>query len=119
MIQALEVDFKSTAPDGFKVRIKNGVAFFRYDLEGSLNSKCVVDVHQRFAEVATDRRFYIVGNYRSDRVTLGPKPYKGKPIHLQYLHCEDQESFEKHIDTAIDGPRRERNSFPIAQIDLL
>ena len=119
MIQALEIDFKSTAPDVLQIRIRNGVAFFRHDLEGSLDSESVVDIHQLIAKIPAYSRLHIMSDDRSGSVTLWPEPDEWKPIHLEYLHCQHQESFEKHIDTAIDGPRRKRNVFPIAQIDLL
>src|SRR5712691_2163063 len=112
MRESLDIDLEASLPNGIEVFWRDGIAFFRDDLKGSLDPIGIIDVHQGASEVTPDRPFDIIGDDSTSGMAFRPKPDERDTVNVQGLHGESEQLFNQSVHAAIHRPCRERNRLP-------
>src|SRR5258707_6565809 len=76
MVEIVNVDLEAALAEGTQKLIGDFVADFGNNLKGGLDAEGVIQVHERAAKVAADRRFDIVGHCGATFIIVGLKPDK-------------------------------------------
>src|SRR5256712_2152020 len=115
MVQVVDVDLEPAISDLLEEALGDGVAFLRYDLEGGLDPRRIIQIHHLRAEIPASQLLDIVGHDCAAFRTIRPKPDERYSVNPLCLHRQGQQPLEDTLHCSIDRPVRKGNVLPIAQ----
>src|SRR5215472_9315019 len=108
MIQVMDIELKSAAPDFRNILVRNFIALLGYDLKRSMDAVGLIQVHQLGGEIAACDRFDVMGHDHATRRTLRPEPNERHLLDTTGLHQQTQKLLVETVDREVYGPSRER-----------
>src|SRR6266853_1425708 len=119
MLQVVHVDFKSSSPHLVQKTFRGWISFFRHNLEGRLDSRRGVDIHQFCAKVTARQCLDIMRDNGAAWGTLRPKPDKRNFLDSVGFERNKEQRFHKTFYRAVHGPIREGNFTPTPEVESL
>src|SRR6266705_1762915 len=119
MLQVVHVDFKSPLAYIVQKTFRGWVSFFRNNLEGRLDSRRVVDIHQFCAKVTARQRLDIMRDDGAAWGTLRPNPDKRNFLDSIGFERNKQQRLHEVIDRPVHGPSRKSNFTPSPEVKSL
>ena len=86
MVQVVDVDLEPAISDLLEEALGDGVSFLRYDLEGGLDPRRIIQIHHLRAEIPASQLFDIVGHDCAACRTIRPKPDERHAVNPLCLH---------------------------------
>src|SRR5260370_18874032 len=107
MLQVVNVDFKSPLPYLVQKTFRSWISFFRHNLEGRLDSRRVVDIHQFCAKVTDRQCLDIMRDNGAAWRTLRPQPDKRNFLESVGYENNNEQRYHKTCDSTVHGALRE------------
>src|SRR5438128_12437365 len=115
MVQVVDVDLEPAISDLLEEALGDGVSFLRYDLEGGLDPRRIIQIHPLRAEIPASQLFDIVGHDCAACRTIRPRPDHRYSVNPWCLHRQRQPPLEDPLPCSIDRPVRYGNVLPVAR----
>jgi hypothetical protein len=115
MVEIVNVDLEAALAEHTQKLIGNFVADFGNNLKGGLDAEGVIQVHERAAKVAADRRFDVVGHYGATCIIIRPEPDKRDAPTRIGAYDAGHHAIEQAVNGLVDGPAGKEGAIPSAE----
>ena len=119
MIQIVDDNLETAIPNRLQECRGHVVPLLRDDLEGCLDPKGIVDVHQLAAKIHPARCFHVVRDQRTTGSALRPEPDERNLLQVLRPHGQEQHLLQNIVHRPVDRPVREWNLFPAPEAYFL